>query len=32
MLFHFLGQDLFSKDFFTKENHHYLLLIAHVQV
>ena len=21
MLFHFLGQDLFSKDFFTKENH-----------
>lgn len=32
MLFHFLGQDLFSKDFFTKENHHYLLLIARVQV
>ena len=32
MLFHFLGQDLFSKDFFTKENDHYLLLIARVQV
>lgn len=32
IVFHFLGQDLFSKDFFTKENHHYLLLIARVQV
>ena len=32
IVFDFLGQDLFSKDFFTKENHHYLLLIARVQV